>query len=221
MAESFAETILKLYKKDFPEEVPECIQNRGISARFGWEPHGPLHYVTFPDPAMGHMLAFMGGDILEIGAHEGEFTVLLCEYAKVFDLSLAAQKHVYVIDPWDGRQQGNEEVYQKFLNYMKPYHNWTALRAGSETAQAKEWIASMNLCFAWVDGLHEYNAAKADIATAKTGFKGPGIIGMDDVRGPFHFNAGLMRASEESEDDQWKHVKSPDNFTHSFLVREA
>jgi len=192
--------------------LPEAIRGRGISERFGWEPKGWLHYCTFS--FLENALAATPGDILEIGAHEGEFTVVLVDFANKHE------KTVLVIDPWDGRQQGSKEVYAKFAQYMKPYNNYTALHLGSETADAKAWVADMSLCFAWVDGLHEYTASKADIATAKTGFKGPGIIGLDDVRGPWHFNQGLMRAIDESEDDQWRHVKSPDGFTHSFLVRE-
>jgi len=209
------DAVKALYAADYSNaEIPTCIASRGISTHFGWEPHGPLHYVTFG--ALWKALEGTKGDILEIGAHEGEFTVLLAEYGD----ECKEQKHVYVVDPWDGRQQGNEQAYQKFLKYMDSYGNWTAQRIGSEDPGAKRWIAGMNLCFAWVDGLHTYDASKQDISTAKTGFNGPGIIGLDDVRGPFHFNGPIMQAVRESEDDLWKHVESPHPFTHTFLVRD-
>ena len=217
MEKRLEQAVLDLYAIDYSDhKLAKCIEGRGISTHFGWEPKWPLHYITFPGLAFS--MKWLSGDFLEIGAHEGEFTVLLTELAKEEELP---KRHVYVVDPWDGRQQGNEEVFNKFIEYMEPYSNFGFMRAGSESQEAKDWIASMNLCFAWVDGLHTYEAVKADIATAKTGFKGPGIIGLDDVRGPFHFNGPIMQAVRESEDDQWKHIESPHPFTHTFLVREV
>ena len=44
------------------------------------------------------------GDILEIGCHIGLTTRIFAELAKKYD------RKVVVIDPWDGRQEGNQTV---------------------------------------------------------------------------------------------------------------
>jgi hypothetical protein len=156
------------------------------------------------------------GDILEIGALDGAFTCVLCEFAKT------SGKYVHVIDPWNGEQQGDESKYNGFLQCCQEYIDDGRLfvhRMPSQSEEAREVVRGLSLCFAWVDGLHEYGACSQDITMAKTGFRGPGIIGVDDVRGPFHYQPRLWRAAQEAVDPTWRHVVSPNSFVYTYLVR--
>lgn len=220
MAGHLKQTILDMYRKcEDPETVlriPECIRGRGIDDRFGWAPYGWSHYASFF--MLEDALRQTEGDILEIGIHEGEFTVVLCEFAKT------AGKKVYAIDPWNGLQQGGNAEHQTFLQHCQEYIDDGRLiyrRTPSQSEEAREWIKSLDLCFAWVDGLHEFQMCSQDITTVKSGFNGPGIIGIDDIRGPFHFSPLLFKAACEGADPTWKHLQSPGTFVYTFLVREG
>lgn len=86
-------------------------------------------------------------DAIEIGALVGGATTV---FAKNF-------KRVFVIDPWDGRQQGNDNVYSKWLTATESYSNIQHCRTGSETDIARNFIkniSDLNLGFVFIDGLH-------------------------------------------------------------------
>jgi hypothetical protein len=94
-------------------------------------------------------------DALEIGAHVGGTTKHL---SNLF-------KRVFVIDPWDGRQEGNESVYQQFLEYNKDTTNLEHKRTGSETEEAKSFlreIKNFELGYCLIDGLHTKEAVIND-----------------------------------------------------------
>lgn len=86
-------------------------------------------------------------DVLEIGALEGGATTVFANHFK----------RVFVIDPWDGRQQGNDSVYSKWKNATKNCTNVFHCKTGSETPTAKMFLKSIrnfNLGFVFIDGLH-------------------------------------------------------------------
>jgi hypothetical protein len=54
------------------------------------------------------------GDLIEIGAHVGETTIILCEVAKEYN------RRVIVVDPWElGTQNCNGGEYDRFINNTK------------------------------------------------------------------------------------------------------
>ena len=113
------------------------------------------------------------GDILEIGCHIGITTSIYAELA---------QKHgrkVVVIDPWDGRQQGNQSVYDQFMKNTEDYHDIIEInRMGSQEKEAIELIKSREFAFCWIDGLHTPFACKSDIEACHGQI---GIQAVDDL----------------------------------------
>jgi hypothetical protein len=214
MDKSLESVIKGFYHRLSTEEFsnPSIIDGYGASDKFPWAPYGWSHYATFH--LLHETLANMRGDILEIGAHEGTFTTILAAFAKT------CRKKVHVIDPWEGTQQGGEKQFVTWYNRMIDERHVIYNRERSQSTAALNAINKMHLCFAWIDGLHTYEACSQDIANVKNAFNGPGIIGIDDVRGEFGFNPMLMRAAREAEDDVWKHIESPDDGIFTFLVRE-
>jgi predicted O-linked N-acetylglucosamine transferase (SPINDLY family) len=175
---------------------------------------GPHRFIEFP--VLFEKISHLKGDILEIGAHKGECTRILLEYAKI------CNKKVYVIDPWCGDQQGNEQIYQNyFIPNTQEYDNLIVCREKSNSLEAIKFMENLNICFSFIDGLHTYNALDCDIKHVKNCHKNGGIIVVDDVRGVDTHNAQtLMKCVDDNIiDDGWVHKKSPDNYLHTFLIK--
>lgn len=113
------------------------------------------------------------GDILEIGCHVGLTTKILAEIA---------QKHgrkVVVVDPWDGRQEGDEAVFQEFLRNVENYKDTISInRISSQSKEAIDMIQSSKFAFCWIDGLHTPQACMSDIIACSTQV---GIQAVDDL----------------------------------------
>ena len=113
------------------------------------------------------------GDILEIGCHVGTTTTIFAELAKKHD------RKVVVIDPWDGRQEGNQSVYEQFMENTKEYHDIIDInRMGSQGEKAIELIKNGKFAFCWIDGLHTPFACKSDIEACHGQI---GIQAVDDL----------------------------------------
>jgi hypothetical protein len=112
-------------------------------------------------------------DAIEIGALDGLTTQYLSSFFK----------RVFVIDPWDGRQQGEPSKYDIFLNNTKHLPNVFHCRTGSETVEAKKFldnIENANFGFAFIDGLHTKDAVINDFNLCKNRIETGGIIFIDD-----------------------------------------
>lgn len=155
------------------------------------------------------------GDILEIGAHAGTCTKVFCE--------IGAQhgRHVFVVDPWDGRQQGSEAIFGQFNGATSTYKNLTVQRKGSEDPTVLEKFQEDNTKFAFIliDGLHTYDAVKNDLERYKDLLEPHGVICIDDWRGPYGFSAGIQRAAFAYLDDGYRHLTTPDTFIETYFVK--
>jgi|YNPNPStandDraft_1061719.scaffolds.fasta_scaffold43130_2 predicted O-methyltransferase YrrM len=123
------------------------------------------------------------GDFVEIGAYLGETTNRLAEVARKH------HRRVIAVDPWEpGTQNCEGWEYEAFLQNIEPYADIVeVVRASSLDKSTKALISERALCFAFVDGLHTYEACLSDIRTvAHT----RGIIVVDDVL----WSNELMRA---------------------------
>lgn len=114
------------------------------------------------------------GDILEIGCHIGLTTRILCEIARKHN------RKVIVVDPWNGQQEGNQSVYEVFLQNTKEYEDVLEInRVSSFSREGKDVISRNKFAFCWIDGLHTYEACKQDIDSCAPH---NAILAVDDLK---------------------------------------
>jgi len=160
-------------------------------------------------------LAGASGDILEIGAHQGLTTVELCRVGKKYD------RHVYVIDPWDGRQEGNGKVMENFNDNTRHHSNLTVHKVGSEALGPMRQFIDDKTRFAFVliDGLHTYGAVQNDIEKYAALLTDNSILCIDDWRGPYGFSAKIREAAADHLDESFTCLEAPDSFIEQYFVR--
>ncbi|NEP77121.1 MAG: hypothetical protein F6K39_02405 [Okeania sp. SIO3B3] len=114
------------------------------------------------------------GDLIEIGCFLGETSKLLAEVAHKYNRRLIA------LDPWElGTQNCQGGEYETFLKNIEPYKDVVdIIRLSSLDGKAIALVKNRELCFAFVDGLHTYDACLKDIETVA---HCQGIIAVDDV----------------------------------------
>lgn len=129
---------------------------------------------------------YFPGDFVEIGAWIGGTTRLLAAVAREFG------RRLMVVDPWQvGTQNCDGDEYERFLENTKPFRDVIDIvRLSSLDPVAIAAMQARLLAFAYVDGLHEYDAAKSDILAVQ---HTRGIIAVDDV----HWSQGARRAMRE------------------------
>ena len=113
------------------------------------------------------------GNILEIGAHIGLTTQIFCELARKYN------RKMYVIDPWNGQQQGGKEQYKQFVKNTEEYNDVLIVtRESSQLESSRNLIKETTFAFCFVDGLHTKEACRYDIESCITQ---KGIIAVDDT----------------------------------------
>lgn len=126
-------------------------------------------------PAMANYAAERWlGDLLEIGCQSGSTTVKLAKIAREHD------RRIIAVDPWEiGTQNCTGEEFEEFSRKMEPCEDILDLvHLSSMDERAISFIKSRPLCFAYIDGLHTYEACFSDIQAAS---HCSGIIVVDDV----------------------------------------
>lgn len=114
------------------------------------------------------------GDLVEIGCLHGSTTVRLAEVARI------AKRRVIAIDPFEaGTQNVEPNTFEIYQRTTAPYADVIDfMRMRSDDPRVLEELASRKLAFAFIDGLHTFEAARIDLcltAHAK-------IIALDDTR---------------------------------------
>lgn len=181
----------------YPHSSKEYLDNT-INCRKTWM------FKTF----LERLLPNVEGDVLEIGALTGTTTKALCETAKKFN------RHVFVVDPWNGNEAGGEEQYDIFKERTREYDNLTVFRLDSNSSEAVEKIQQMKLAFAFVDGLHTFSNALKDLQSVEKAMVHDGIICLDDI----NLDEVKRAAIEFKNSLEWKSVES-DVFIEMFLYR--
>lgn len=132
-------------------------------------------------------------DAIEIGALDGLTTQYLSKFFK----------RVFVIDPWDGRQQGEPSKYDIFLSNTKDLPNVYHCRTGSETAEAKQFLENVEnpkFGFAYIDGLHTTDAVINDFNLCKNLIEKGGLIFIDDCDySPVNVGAEVVKNENRSD----------------------
>lgn len=153
-------TIANIIRKNIDRE-PET---------FGWDrwAQGSAQYRDRLTAVVRYCINKWPGDLVEIGAMAGNMTAQLA----------ATGRQVIVIDPWEAGTQNCEGwEYEVYLKKTKEFSNIETLRVESQDKEAFEYLEGRELCFALVDGLHEYEAALSDMELVKAA----PVICVDDI----------------------------------------
>ena len=161
------------------------------------------------------VLQHVAGDILEIGAFQGRSTSIFCKVGAEYD------RVVHVVDPWDGRQQGNHGAYNKFKENTAAHANLTVQKLGSEDPRvlAKFKEDGTKFAFILIDGYHTYNNVRSDLISFKDLLQPRGVICLDDWHGPYAFSNAIQQAANDYLDDNYLLLKAPDSFIERYFVK--
>jgi len=131
------------------------------------------------------------GDIAEIGCERGLTTMELAEVARRHD------RRVIAVDPWDATKPAcHEGYYEEFVERMKPHEDIVDVVRMDSRSKGAIGRLKRPLTFAFVDGLHTYEACLSDIRAVYHA----GIICADDVQN----NWKMLRAFTEGAGDRRK-----------------
>lgn len=129
------------------------------------------------------------GDIIEIGLGHGRTTMIFAEIAR------ACGRRVIGVDPFDVRTGFGDNRSEQFNIYTKNTRPWQdtidLIKESSLVPETVATIKARELCFAYVDGLHQYEACLSDILTVG---HCNGIIAVDDILVPEGYPAGFTIA---------------------------
>lgn len=140
------------------------------------------------------------GDLVEIGVHVGLTTTRLA------DIAALNKRRVIAVDPWPLNAQGRTGTeLQQFLHHINQHRECIdILHLSSQDDRARAAIATRDLCFAFVDGEHTYEACMCDFETVA---HAP-VIAVDDLLA--HSTRGVRHAFEEAAaSNQWYAVRHP------------
>lgn len=127
------------------------------------------------------------GDIVEIGLGHGKTTRIFAKVAR------GRGRRVIAVDPFDvmGTAWG-DDYFEVFLENTEPWRDIIDLfTASSLNPEMIRTIGERELCFAYVDGLHTYEACLSDIQAVG---HCKGIIAVDDLHGKTGYSKALLRA---------------------------
>ena len=157
---------------------------------------------------LNNLLPNTPGDILEIGALTGTSTKVFCETAAKFG------RKVFVVDPWNGSQEGSDYQHEQFLNRTAGYNNLVVIKLSSNSDEAIEKIKKMNLAFAFIDGLHTFEFALKDLQSAAGSLSESGVLCLDDIN-----IDDVRRAGDEfNRNNEWNFVTA-DSFIEAFYCK--
>jgi hypothetical protein len=116
------------------------------------------------------------GDILEIGSRYGTTTIPLLELASIYD------RKIISIDPFNGQQEGDQNVFDFFKDQTSKYKNFIHYREMSQDAKLKNHlIENHKFSFVFVDGLHYEWSCFEDIELSYSVLSQNGICCVDDT----------------------------------------
>lgn len=155
------------------------------------------------------------GHILEIGALKGTTTAIFCRAAEKY------QRRVFVIDPWDGRQGGNNSIHGEFRKNTSHFKNLTVYRRGSESLESRKSFLANNIKFAFIliDGLHGYEAVKNDINLYADLLMPNGVLCFDDWQGPYGFCKSIQQAANDHLNHGLVMIQTPDSFIERYFIK--
>ncbi|MBU0846869.1 class I SAM-dependent methyltransferase [Patescibacteria group bacterium] len=119
------------------------------------------------------------GDIAEIGVLHGNTHRLLAEVARKHGRRTIAVDPFNVDSPGYQKEGYGMNYYQYFLDNTEEWRDTIDIvKLSSMDPKAIEYLENRPLCFAYVDGLHTYDACYSDILAVR---HCAGIIAVDDI----------------------------------------
>lgn len=176
-------------------------------------PHWDVERMGRHKVLLPQILESVEGDILEIGAHCGTSTRMFCEIAEKFG------RKVYVIDPWDGRQEGDGEVYKTFVNNTAEFKNLVVTKMGSERPEALQAVKHAKFAFIFIDGLHSYDGVASDFTRYRTLLSVRGVICVDDWTGPYDFCFQIRLGILDHMSEEYAEIHSPGSLIERYIAR--
>lgn len=146
--------------------------------------HDSIEYLTLTincrrsknlNDVLNYVMGIIDGDVIEIGALTGTSTKVFCEAASKFD------RHVHVIDPWNGSEAGDDSMYSKFVERTSKYTNLHVLRERSDSRAVIDSMRGKSISFCLIDGLHTYEAAYNDLINYCDVVAPGGLMCLDDI----------------------------------------
>lgn len=125
------------------------------------------------------------GDLVEIGCAQGLTTERLAK--------LAAEhgRKVIAVDPWERAP----DDFQEFSNRIEPYRDSVIiLPMKSQRPEVRQRLGETELCFAWVDGEHNYPALLSDLQAVAHA----GVIAVDDILWDWQLLRAFHEIGEET-----------------------
>lgn len=137
------------------------------------------------------------GDMVEIGCLNGSTTVRLCQVAREHG------RRVIAVDPWQvGTQNCEGQEYDRFMQATEPYRDIVdVVRKDSRDPEVTRYLKNRELAFAFVDGLHSYQACLSDIHACYHA----AVIAVDD----WTWNEGIERAIVEATGTRDRILQKP------------
>lgn len=168
---------------------------------------GTIQWRERTEPIARYCAEHWPGDLVEIGCYCGQSTVLFAEIAREHG------RRVIAVDPWAvGTANCDGHEYGEFIKATEPWKDIIDIvRLPSQDPEAIAYLAGRELCFALVDGLHQYEAAYSDImAVAHCN----GIIAVDDLL----WNVDVERAFYDAQADTLRTIVRHDLIKEGYLL---
>ncbi len=153
----------------------------------------------------------LDGDILEIGCRYGAHTIPFA------DLAAHYGRKVVAVDPYNGDQEGNQRVMEKFIENIGNRKNIFFYRAPSQNANLQEKIIKgYKICYVFIDGLHDDISCTSDVNFVEKCIEQFGLICIDDTNylKDFHDKPGSgksVRNIIENQKEIWEPLTYPNN----------
>ena len=143
--------------------------------------------LTWPPPWVGHIpFAFWVIEntdphlLVELGTHTGNSYCAFLQSAVTCNLPLRA----YAIDTWEGDAQAGyygNEIYDELSAYHDPLYGGISRLLRMTFCQALDYFSDGSIDLLHIDGLHTYDAVKADFTNWLPKMSKHGVILMHDI----------------------------------------
>jgi len=185
--------VLALNPHEFIDWLYANLTDKELDARTHGQNYGAGQNYPRVEAVARYCVEHWEGDLVEIGCLYGSATLLFAQIAHEYG------RRVIAVDPWLELPFYGPDPYGVFCRTMGSYKDTTTdiVKMSSLTEEAITYVKNRPLCFAYIDGLHTYEAVSSDIRTIA---HCAGIVSVDDLiesPGAPSYNEHIRRAFNE------------------------